>query len=224
MIFTHTGKMGDMFQCLPILSWWYKTYGEKPIYALGMFPYAKQSEELLRMQECIGDVIYVDYKPQHLGLGGQPYKFDLKQYLNTNDNYYNLGFRCFPNKYYGDFIAEEYNLGYDYDFKLNVGDKRNKYRGKTVVMDKYETNILKNKGIKGEYLPQNNSLLKNLQLAMGASNVKSFSTASALLLLLAGKNIIVYGENKQISLGSLEDIHMNLVYSKLPGKATWINI
>lgn len=224
MIFTHTGKMGDMFQCLPILSWWYKTYGEKPTYALGMFPYAKQSEELLRMQECIGDVIYLDYKPQHLGLGGQPYKFDLKQYLNTDQEYINLGFRKFPDKYYGEFIAEEYNLGYDYDFKLNIGDKRNKYRGKTVVMDKYETNILKNKGIKGEYLPQNNSLLKNLQLAMGASNVKSFSTASALLLLLAGKNIIVYGENKQISLGSLEDIHMNLVYSKLPGKATWINI
>lgn len=219
MIFTHTGKMGDMFQCLPILSWWYKTYGEKPKYALGMFPYAKQSEELLRMQECIGDVIYLDYKPQHLGLGGQPYKFDIKQYLDTNEDYINLGFRKFPDKYYGDFIAEEYNLGYDYEFKLNVGDKRNRYRNKTVVMDKYENNILKKKGIKGEYLPQSNSLIKNLQLGMGASNVKAFSTASALLLLMAGKNIIVYGENP-----GLEKIHMELVYSKLPGKATWINL
>ena len=80
---------------------------------------------------------------------------------------------------------------------MNIGEKRNKYRGKVVVMDKYEGNKLRNKGIKGEYLPPKNTLLKNLQLAMGASTVKTFSTASALLLLMAGKNIIVYGERKQ---------------------------
>ncbi len=219
MIFTHTGKMGDMFQCLPILSWWYKTKGEKAKLVLADFPYSKQSLELLQLQDCISEIIFIDYKPEHFGLGGQPYKFNLNNFLNTNEEYINLGFRLFPNKYYGDFIAEEYNLGYDYEFILNIGEKRNKYCGKTVIMDKYETNILKNKGIKGEYLPATNSLLKNLQLAMGASVVKTFSTASALLLLLAGKNIIVYGMNEY-----LEKIHMNLVYSKLPGKATWINL
>jgi hypothetical protein len=216
--------MGDMFQCLPILSSWYKKTGETPTLALAKFPFSKESEELLLMQDCIKEVLFLDYTPDHFGLGGQPYKFDLKQYIQTTDEYINLGFRSFPDKYYGDFISEEYSLDYDYDFVLNIGTKRNKYRGKTVVMDKYENDILKNNGIKGEYLPKTNSLLKNLQLAMGASNVKAFSTASALLLLLAGKNITVYGENKLLNVGSLKDIHINLVYSKLKGKVTWINL
>jgi hypothetical protein len=216
--------MGDALQCLPILSAYYKKTGEKPKFALAQFPYSKQSEELIMMQDCVDSVIHVDYTPEHFGLGGQPYHFDLRQYVDTFEPFINLGFRGFPNKYYGTFIAEEYCLGYDMDFVLNVGEKRNKYRGKTVVLDKFENNILANNRIKGEYLPKNNSLLKNLQFAMGAANVRCFSTASALLLLMAGKNIVVYGENKVLNVGSLERIHMDLVYSKLPGKATWINL
>jgi hypothetical protein len=41
---------------------------------------------------------------------------------------------------------------------------------------------------------------------------------------MTGKNIVVYGENKILNVGSLERIHMDLVYSKLPGKATWVNL
>jgi hypothetical protein len=218
MIFTHTGKLGDAVQCLPILSAYYKKTGEKPKYALAKFPFSKGVEELLRMQECIGDVIHLEYEPEHFGLGGQPYKFDLRQYYDTFEPYFNLGFRAFPDKYYGDFIAEEYCIGYDYDFRLNIGEKKNKFRGKTVILDKFEGEPMRNSGLKGEYLPAKNSLVKNLQQAVGAGSVKAFSTATALMLLLAGKNIVVYGETH------LKDIHMNLVYAKLPGKATWVNI
>lgn len=221
MIFTHPGKLGDVFQCLQIISWWCKENNSPAKLALTRFPYSKECEELLLMQGCISEVIHLPFEApatfnNHL--------IDMKS-LGYNEDYINLGFSTLPKIYYCDHIANELGLGVDYDFKLNIGEKRNKYRGKTAIIDKYENNILRNSGIKGEYLPSNNSLLKNLQLAMGASTVKTFSTASAMLLLLAGKNLVVYGENRMTNDGrTFKDLHIECVYSKLPGKATWVTL
>ena len=33
MIFTNCGLLGDMFLCLPVLSWYYKTHTEKVTFA-----------------------------------------------------------------------------------------------------------------------------------------------------------------------------------------------
>lgn len=215
MIFTHCGKFGDVIQCLPILSAYYKKTKVKPILMLAKFPFAQQATELLEMQECVAWVEHIPYQPEHFGLGGQPYKFHL---TNVNEQVIHLGFRSFPDKFFGQFIADEYNLEYDYDFILNVGEKRNKYRGKTVIIDRFEDNVLANNKIKGEYLPQSNSLVKNLQLAMGAGTIKTYNTAPAILLTMAGKNIVVYGPKH------LKDINMNLVYNHIGGKVTWISL
>ena len=41
----------------------------------------------------------------------------------TDEVYYNLGLSGFPNKYLGVMYAEEYDLKYDLDIKLNFIDK-----------------------------------------------------------------------------------------------------
>lgn len=230
MIFTSCGKMGDLFQTLPILSAWYKKTGEKADLCLATFPYRRECEELLKMQECIGEVYYVDYAPEMMKpdniVDWSLYRFNPYEHglvTETVQPFINIGFRHFPNKNYTEFLAEDHGLDIDWDFKLNIGEKRNKYRGKVVVIDKFATNILRNKGIKGEYLPESGSIVKNLQLAAGASAVKTTATGSAVLLLMSGINCIIYAKDHDFGI-DMKSLHMGLIYNKTPGKATWIGI
>ena len=225
MIFTSCGKMGDLFQCLPIFSAYYAKTGEKVNLALAQFPYRKEMEPLLKMQECIGEIYYTDYSPKMMISNNEVlwdlYKFNPYDYGLVTESvqpFINIGFRHFPDKNYTQFLAEEHGLDIDWGFKLNIGEKSNKYRGKTVVCDKYAGNPMRNAKVPGEYLLERTPLIKNLQYAAGASCIRTYATGSAILLLLAGKSCIVYGDK------DLGYLHMNLVYDKLPGKAIWKNI
>lgn len=121
---THTGKIGDFGQCLPICSWLYKTYNEKIIFVIPRgFPFFKDIESLIRLQPFTEDVIYCDFTIQHFDLGGQPYQFDPRDFipdLNIS-RYHNFGFRSKPDKFVTEFYAEEHGLGIDKDFVLNLG-------------------------------------------------------------------------------------------------------
>lgn len=120
---THTGKAGDFGLCLPICSWLYKTHNEKIIFVLPKgFPFIKQLESLIKLQPFTEDIIYCDHHVKHYDLGGQPYKFNPHDYvedLNVS-RYYNFGFRSAPDKNVTEFYAEEYGLGIDHDFVLEL--------------------------------------------------------------------------------------------------------
>jgi hypothetical protein len=140
---THTGKAGDFGQCLPICSWLYKTYNEKIIFIFPKgFPFIKQLESLIRLQSFTEDIIYCDFSVANYDIGGQPYKFNPHDYVeNLNvSRYYNFGFRTSPDKYVPEFYAEEYGLGVDEDFILNL-DLQFKYNSNklmcTEVMHKF---------------------------------------------------------------------------------------
>lgn len=120
---THTGKLGDFGLSFPICSWLYKTRNEKIIFILPKdFPFIKEAELLIRIQPFTGDIIYCDFIPKNYDMGGQPYKFNPHDYIKDLNitEYYNLGFRSNPDKNVTKFYAEEYGLGVDEDFILNL--------------------------------------------------------------------------------------------------------
>lgn len=120
IILTHCGKLGDMLYCLPIASWLMKTRGVKTHMVLPKcFPPFRYVEALLRQQECISDVSFVDHECNWSGHAGQPYKFDPAKF-GIQGEYYNLGFRGYPNKFVTPFVAEEHGFDYDRDFTLNL--------------------------------------------------------------------------------------------------------
>ena len=140
---THTGKAGDFGQCLPVCSWLYKTYNEKIIFILPEgFPFIKQLESLIRLQPFTENVIYCDFNIANFDIGGQPYKFNPHDYVKDLNisRYYNFGFRSVPDKYVSEFYAEEYGLGVDEGFILNL-DLQFKYNSNklmcTEVMHKF---------------------------------------------------------------------------------------
>ena len=140
---THTGKAGDFGQCLPVCSWLYKTYNEKIIFILPEgFPFIKQLESLIRLQPFTENVIYCDFNIANFDIGGQPYKFNPHDYVKDLNisRYYNFGFRSVPDKYVSEFYAEEYGLGVDEEFILNL-DLQFKYNSNklmcTEVMHKF---------------------------------------------------------------------------------------
>lgn len=121
---THTGKIGDLAHVMPICSWIYKKYNEKIIFVFqDEYPFIKQMESLLRLQEFTEDVRYAHgLMVNHFDMGGQPYIFNPNDYIeNLNcSKYYNIGFRSKPDKFIPEFYAEEHDLGVDYDFVLNL--------------------------------------------------------------------------------------------------------
>jgi hypothetical protein len=124
IVVTHTGKAGDFGLCLPICSWLHKTYKEKIIFVLPrFFPFIKSLESLIKLQPFTEDILYCDHYVRNYDCGGQPYKFDPKVYFPDLEftRYYNFGFRGIPDKYVPYFYAEEYGLGVDEDFVLNLG-------------------------------------------------------------------------------------------------------
>ena len=120
---THPGKIGDFGLCLPICSWLHKTYNEKIIFIIPRgFPFMHSAESLIRLQPFTEDIIYCDFKVANYDLGGQPYKFNPHDYVKDLNitRYYNFGFRATPDKFVTEYCAEEYDLGIDHDYVLNL--------------------------------------------------------------------------------------------------------
>ena len=128
VIFTHCGKLGDCVYTWPIAAWMYRTTGRKVHWVLprsfGPFRFITS---LLQEQEFTDRVSLVDYVVEHYGRGGQPYHFDPWKYLvaagetAVTKEVFNLGFRAYPDKYIPQYQAEEYGLGWDDNWVLNLG-------------------------------------------------------------------------------------------------------
>lgn len=217
VIFTNCGLLGDMFLCLPVLSWYYKEYNKKITFALSThFPYAKNAEEILRMQDCIEDVLYFDYgdgahenrTSDNLG------QYHIKKEMFDCDTLISLGFHKWPDKYLPEFYAEEYGFGVDYDFKLNYGEPDYHYKDHIIKLDKFESPRLLD--IDGLNLPSNNTIVSNLQLAAGAKKVITWTTGASIMLTLARIPITLYQPQ------GLEDHHRK--YYDINGCIDWKTI
>ena len=211
MIFTHCGKFGDMLMCLPILSAWWKKTGEKPGLALAQFPYAKESIELLKLQECIGGVYDIEYWPGECW-GGFPYK-PLK-IVGMGEEFINLGFRAYPDKSLIEFVAEEHGLDIDWGFVLNIGGEDRRFPVDAVVIDRYDRPMLEPAGIRGVYLKKENGLLMNLRVAAGAAKVFTYATGAAMALGLARIAATVYVTQSDYA------YHRDKVYNRMP----WLDL
>lgn len=121
---THPGKIGDFGFCLPICSWLYKTYSEKIVFVFPHgFPFMDKAESLIRLQPFTEDIVYCDFQVIHYDMSGQPYHFNPSDFIKDREfsKFYNFGFRSAPDKFITEFLAEEYDLGYDEDFVLDLG-------------------------------------------------------------------------------------------------------
>lgn len=120
---THCGKLGDFIACLPIASWLYKTRRKQIHFVLARsFVPFTQIRSLLKLQEMTHDVSLVDFPIVDWEKGGRPYKHNPRDFGIATREYYNLGFRRTPRRFVPEYVAEESGLGYDPDFKLNLGD------------------------------------------------------------------------------------------------------
>lgn len=191
MIFTNCGLLGDMFLCLPVISWYYKHTGDKPVFALAdHFPYSRNAEHLLRMQECISDVVYFKFDESQCfrrtadNLG--PYHVPKDLFRDTpyeNHDITSLGFYRWPDKYIPAFYAEEHGMGVDYDFRLNYGEPNYYYQERIVKVDKFESPRLGH--VDAFELPSYNSMQLNLQYAAGAKEIVTFTTGFSIMVTLA---------------------------------------
>jgi hypothetical protein len=124
IILTHCGQLGDFIYSLPIASWLWKENGRKIHFVLPRdFGPFRSIETLLLLQPFTARVSLVDYRVAHYGHGGQPYKFNPAQFGLPGD-YINLGLRGAPNRFITEFMADEYRLGWDEEFTLNLGPRR----------------------------------------------------------------------------------------------------
>lgn len=218
MIFTNCGLLGDMFLCLPVLSWYSKNHNEKIVFALAdHFAYSKDAEALLRMQPFIYDVIYFNYdesicESRHPGNLGN-YHIPKKVFNGTAYEGWDvtsLGFHKWPDKYVPELYAEEYGLGVDYDFRLNYGNPNYKYKEYIVKVDKFEDPHLI--GFDGINLCSP-SMHENLQYAAGAGKVVTFTTGFSIMAALARIPIELW------SYRHLIDHHAK--YFDIAGKINW---
>ena len=128
VILTHCGKLGDFLYSLQIASWFHRTTGRKVHWVLPTcFNPFNYLTPLLMLQPFTSRVTMTDrHRVQDYGCGGQPYRFDPRNWLNlsayerANTPVYNLGFRGYPDKYVAAYYAEEYGLGYDPNFRLTL--------------------------------------------------------------------------------------------------------
>jgi hypothetical protein len=122
MILTFTAAFGDFIPSLIISNYYYKNEKEKTTFVLSSwFKKIVGIEEFLMNQEFTEKVVFDPHMPERFDMGGQPYKF--KPVSVEDENYYNLGFREYPNKYLGEFYAEEYDLKFDKDINLKFIDE-----------------------------------------------------------------------------------------------------
>ncbi len=123
IILTHCGKLGDMLYALPVAEWFYRAHGRQVHWVLpscfGPFHYVTP---LLRQQAHCADVTLVGHKLANLDAGGQPYQFDPNPHLGTTGReYFNLGFRSYPDRFIPEFYAREHGLDWTPGFRLDLG-------------------------------------------------------------------------------------------------------
>lgn len=123
IILTHCGKLGDFLYSLPIASWLWKTRGQKIHWVLpwGFAPFNDLYRLLynLPFTERLTLVAHPIYLHGH---GGQPYKFNPATYGVPEGEYYNIGFRGYPDKFITAYYAEEHGFDWDRDFVLDFGE------------------------------------------------------------------------------------------------------
>jgi hypothetical protein len=220
-IFTHCGKMGDMFQCaLPIASHHYRTTGRKPWLALAEFPYVDEAVRILELQPCLAGVLRADFEPRDFNCGGQPWKFarNAIEGYAAGDHVVHLGFAGQPRKdYVSHTLDSAPGCGIDRDFVLNLGVPVSAGGG-TVVCDRWPDRPLLKAGVTGDYLDGSTPLLEAMQRAMGADTVVSATTATAVILAMAGKRLTAMGR------AARRHAHMEWIYGQMPGRVEWRNL
>jgi hypothetical protein len=120
IILTHCGKLGDMLYSLPVASWLARERGCKSHWVLPTnFEPFNYIRNLLMLQPFVSRGTLVPHRVDNYDCGGQPYKFNPADF-GIQGEYYNLGFRAYPNKFLPAFYAEEHGFGYDPDFRLKI--------------------------------------------------------------------------------------------------------
>lgn len=220
-IFTNCGKLGDMFLCLPVISWYKKVFGTTITFALAdHFPYSKDAYELLMMQDCVDDVLYFQYdesKCEHRttdNLGKYHITKEMLPSQYQDFKIYSFGFHRWPDKYIPELYAEEYNFKVDYEFKLEYGSKNYFYKDNNVKVDRYESPMLESFD-SYTLLSSSNTMVKNLQYAAGANTVLTFTTGFSIMATLARIPVSIYGDTNLIA------HHEN--YFKINGGINWIH-
>lgn len=121
IILTSAGKMGDFLYCLPVAQWLARHRDCKIHWVLpGSFNPFNFITPLLMKQGFTSRVTIVPYQVANFDCGGQPYKFNPADY-GVSGEYYNLGFRSYPDKYVAAYYAEEHGFDYDRQFRLDIG-------------------------------------------------------------------------------------------------------
>lgn len=123
IILTHAGKLGDFLYSLPVASWLARNRQASIHWVLpkafGPFNYC---ERLLMNQPFTSRVSLVAHRIENYDCGGQPYQFNPADY-GIQGEYYNIGFRGYPNKFLPAFYADEHGFGYDPHFRLRIVGK-----------------------------------------------------------------------------------------------------
>ena len=120
IVLSHTGKLGDFLYCLQIASWLTRIRGCKIHWVLpSTFNPFNYISDLLMMQPFTSRVSIVPFKIENFDCGGQPYKFNPADF-GIEVEYYNFGFRHYPDKYVSAFYAEEHGFGYDVDYRIKL--------------------------------------------------------------------------------------------------------
>jgi hypothetical protein len=128
LILTHCGKLGDFVYAWPIAAWLHRQTGRKIHWVLprGFGPF-RRLESLLLLQEFSAQLTLVDFPVRCFGCGGQPYHFNPADY-GVPGEYFNLGFRWWPDKFVTPYQAEEHGLGWDADWVLDLQSDSSKDR------------------------------------------------------------------------------------------------
>lgn len=134
IVLTHCGKLGDFIHTWPIAAWLHKTTGRKIHWVLPMcFKPFRQIKSLAEHQTFHHDLTLVDYPVQTYGCGGQPYRFNPRKY-GIRGEYYNLGFRDYPDTFATDYQAQEHGFTWDRSWVLNLGEPIQSEMREMVVM------------------------------------------------------------------------------------------
>jgi hypothetical protein len=115
--------LGDFVYTWPIAAWFHQHTGRKVHWVLPEFfgPF-KYIERLLRLQTFTQDVTLVSYRVANYSHGGQPYQFNPKDY-GVEGEYFNLGFRGYPDRFIPHYLAQEHSFGVDESWELELGEE-----------------------------------------------------------------------------------------------------
>ena len=222
IILTMPAKLGDGLYSLMVGSWLYQTRGQKIHWVLsknfGPFLYVSN---LLRLQTMTSRVSLVDHKFDNFDCGGQPYKFDpwnfhddlvhekscpafgLKRPSEVDcicddpGEYYNLGFRHYPTCFLPQFYAEEYELGYDADFRMLIREptwvgESDGFKAESGEVLRSSERSMERLAPQATSLPTHEDLLALVQRIQIAKEFHTWFCGMAVLCWMAGVSAHVY--------------------------------